>query len=427
MDAPASSPADDSDNVKVFRISDLIGTLSNESSLLKQASVKRNRRGCAATKAPILTEASAFKVSSKIAVHGNKPKRLKKSANANMDILWHHEQKLTYFAKLQELLPEKRTQLAATASPWKRKLLLREIESIENRDEELRYMLMTHDVIAEYTRLSNSVSDEGMKRDTSGAITKYIGKYDNVEKDRLTEEYCRLVNNGLMMDTNKLYFDSSTCQFCGSDTRINEGFVCCTSCGIVVENSVQDFQFSYKDLCDHTQKSGFSYKRSNRFQEILSTLQAKENIEIPAFVMNAVLREIHKEPDPDLDSVDNAKIRRYLKRLSLTTYYEHIPHILNKVNGIRPVRIPQEVEEKLREMFKMIQEPFETVRAEICPRRISFLSYNFVLFKFCQLLNLSEYQRCFTLLKSPDKLKLQDRIWKGICEILEWEYIPSTG
>lgn len=111
--------------------------------------------------------------------------------------------------------------------------------------------------------------------------------------------------------------------------------------------------------------------------------------------------------------------------MSLNNFYEHAPHILNKINGIPPISIPIEVEEKLREMFKDIQEPFDIVKARVCPTRLSFLSYNFVLYKFCELLDLEEYKKCFTLLKSIDKLRVQDKIWNGICEILDWEYIPS--
>ena len=291
----------------------------------------------------------------------------------------------------------------------------------------MAYVVLTQEVISRYQSLARTETTVGLKRDTRGAITRHIAKYDNVEKDRLTEEYCRLVNNGLMIDTNKLIFDTSRCQVCGGDTKISDGFVSCCDCGTVADNSVQDFQFSYKDMCEQVGRNSFSYKRINRFQEILSTLQGKENTEIPSDVMNAVQQEINKEWEPDLNSLNTVKIKYYLRKLSLTNYYEHAPHILNKINGIPPIQIPYEVEEKLKEMFLLIQEPFEKVKSEVCPKRISFLSYHFVLYKFCQLLELHEYQHCFTLLKSIDKLKLQDRIWKGICEIRGWPYYTSTG
>lgn len=422
-------------NFKVFRISDLIGGLSprkNVDNNENEGDNKRSRR-TRNTNKNIMLEASSFKMSNKIAVHGNKPKKSKQSANTRTDVLWLHEIKMKYFQDLQDVeLPKKKKELdmlLARCDPTEenRKIavLRREIKAIENKEEEKEYIQLTSGLVEEYKQMLQNEDGSHLERDTSGAITKFIGKYDNVEKQRITEEYCRILNNGMMINTKKLKFDNTVCTHCGGETQSNQGFISCVECGLSSEKSVHDFQLSYNDYQEISMKNIYSYKRINRFNEILATLQAKENSEIPEFVMNAVQKEIEKEQNIEVGSINNKKVRNYLKRLSLTNYYEHIPHILNKINGIPPIQIPIEVEEKLREMFKDIQEPFENVKKVVCPSRISFLSYNFVLYKFCELLDLEEYQKCFTLLKSIEKLRLQDKIWKGICEILDWEYIPS--
>ena len=76
-------------------------------------------------------------------------------------------------------------------------------------------------------------------------------------------------------------------------------------------------------------------------------------------------------------------------------------------------------------MFKQIQTPFETLRPDIIPKRKNFLSYNYIMYKFFELLELDEYLDCFQLLKSRNKLYQQDIIWKHICAELKWQYIPS--
>jgi hypothetical protein len=82
----------------------------------------------------------------------------------------------------------------------------------------------------------------------------------------------------------------------------------------------------------------------------------------------------------------------------------------------------REVEEKLRFMFKEIQPSF----VKHCPSdRNNFLSYSYVLYKFCELLELDEYLRYFPLLKNRDKLYAQDKIWELICKDLRWGYIKS--
>ncbi len=73
-------------------------------------------------------------------------------------------------------------------------------------------------------------------------------------------------------------------------------------------------------------------------------------------------------------------------------------------------------------MFSEIQEPFE----KHCPTtRKNFLSYSYVLYKFCELLGEDSLKQHFPLLKSAEKLYAQDSIWKNICKELGWEFIRS--
>lgn len=154
----------------------------------------------------------------------------------------------------------------------------------------------------------------------------------------------------------------------------------------------------------------------------LAQFQAKESTEIPQEVYDALLIEIKKERITNLASLTNAKIRKYLKKLKFNKYYEHIPHILNRLNGVPPPVLTKEVEEKIRIMFKQIQAPF----IKVCPKeRKNFLSYSYVLHKFVELLGLDELKQKFPLLRSREKLLQQEQIWKGICKELNWQFIKS--
>ena len=125
----------------------------------------------------------------------------------------------------------------------------------------------------------------------------------------------------------------------------------------------------------------------------------------------------------DISQLSTHKLREILKKLKLNKYYEHVPHIINRLNGVPPPTISRETEEELRRMFKEIQMPFH----KFCPKdRKNFLSYSYVLHKFMQLLEMDEFLPCFMLLKSREKLHQQDQIWKKICEYLRWEFIASV-
>jgi len=115
-------------------------------------------------------------------------------------------------------------------------------------------------------------------------------------------------------------------------------------------------------------------------------------------------------------------MKKILKKLQLTQYYEHTTYIISKLSGIPPPTISRETEEKIRLMFRQIQPSFE----KHCPKdRTNFLSYSYVLHKLFQLLELDDFVKYFPLLKSREKLKHQDKIWEKICDDLNWDYYPS--
>lgn len=133
--------------------------------------------------------------------------------------------------------------------------------------------------------------------------------------------------------------------------------------------------------------------------------------------------ELKKQRILNLDYTKIEKVKKILKKLHLNEYYEHIVYIISMITEKPAPCINKETEEKLKKMFDMIQEPFE----RHCPKdRINFLSYAFVLHKFFQLLGMDEYVKCFPLLKSRYKLRIQDEIWKKICDDLNWEFFPSV-
>jgi hypothetical protein len=182
-------------------------------------------------------------------------------------------------------------------------------------------------------------------------------------------------------------------------------------------------ELTYKEEQETSEKTvSYSYKRENHFNEWISQFQAQEMTSIPPEVIQQLRTEFKKLKIQKLTEITHAKVRALLKKLRLNKYYEHVPYIANSLNGIQPPRMPQVLEDKLRLMFKEIQEPFD----KNCPEdRKNFLSYSYVLYKFCELLGHDEYLKCFPLLKSKEKLYQQDLIWKLICKDLSWEYIPT--
>jgi hypothetical protein len=196
----------------------------------------------------------------------------------------------------------------------------------------------------------------------------------------------------------------------------------CDGCGLIVARAISE-ELTYKEEQETSEKIvNYSYKRENHFNEWLSQFQAQETTTIPPEVMDQLRAELKKMKIKKVEDITHAKVRGLLKKLRLNKYYEHVPYIANILSGIKPPNMPQELEEYLRIMFKDIQKPFD----DNCPtERKNFLSYSYVLYKFCELLSEDEYLQYFPLLKSKEKLYQQDVIWKKICHDLKWEFIPT--
>ena len=217
-----------------------------------------------------------------------------------------------------------------------------------------------------------------------------------------------------------------TCQTCPDSNIIHihdTSDLVCDGCGVVVAALISE-ELTYKEEQETSEKVvNYSYKRENHFNEWLSQFQAQEMTTIPPEVIEQLRAELKKIKIKNLEDITHAKVRGLLKKLRLNKYYEHVPYITNILSGIKPPNMPQELEEYLRIMFKDIQKPFD----ENCPtERKNFLSYSYVLYKFCELLGEDEYLQYFPLLKSKEKLYQQDVIWKKICHDLKWEFIPTV-
>lgn len=240
------------------------------------------------------------------------------------------------------------------------------------------------------------------------------------DKSSLVDKYMAIINNKYIRTVEEENIE--ICKVCkNSMTCLQyDAIIVCNFCGyqelLLVEQNRPILKQNTKDT------SHFCYKRINHFREWCNQVQGKESTDIPDEIFEKILIEIKKEKITDLKKITYLKMRDILKRLRINKYYEHINYIINRINGIPTPQFSPELEDKLCNMFRSIQAPF----LKHCPKdRKNFLSYSYVLYKFFQILGLNEYLKYFPLLKSREKLYVQDQIWKKICIDLNYKIIPS--
>jgi hypothetical protein len=215
------------------------------------------------------------------------------------------------------------------------------------------------------------------------------------------------------------------CKRCGSMyTRIFDEVQSeesCSKCGMI--EYVLGNELGFKEEQEMEKNVVYSYKRENHFNEWISQFQAKESTSVPDIVIDQLRAEFKKQKIKDLSEITHEKVKTLLKKLNYSKYYEHVPYISTILNGIQPPTMPQALEDKLRLMFHKIQAPFEKHKPA---NRKNFLSYSYVLYKLCELLGEDEFLPCFPLLKSREKLYVQDQIWEKMCNELHWEFIRTN-
>ena len=279
-------------------------------------------------------------------------------------------------------------------------------------------------MIARYNERIKEFCDQPDKMyDYMARSAPFLMQYENTKNKK--DLYLRFMEEveGCPDSSNNVTCLFSDCNKCGSSNVFYDDIssdTVCRDCGFA--NYTMSGERSYKEEQESDQRIVYSYKRENHFNEWLAQFQAKEVTNVPNEVFEMLRTEFKKQKLLKID-ITHSKVRDMLKKLKLSKYYEHVPYITCMLNGIVPPRMTQELEDKLRIMFHHIQEPFSRHKPD---DRKNFLSYSYILYKFCELLSEDKYLICFPLLKSKEKLYKQDQIWKKITEELQWEFIPTT-
>jgi hypothetical protein len=289
-------------------------------------------------------------------------------------------------------------------------------KNVNNNFNEMDYYDKTGDLIMQYYELRDN--DTNVKE--SKNILEYLGKkkadvsIKDVNRSELFNKYWKRIE-GVRLNLDDGTKRIKYCIECNLEKILDYSIssYVCQCCGDV-EEIILDEDRQIKDYSP--------YRRINHFREWLNQFQAKQSPEIPEEVYQGIIIELNKNRINNYNELNKKKMKLILKKLGYNSYYEHIHYIINKLSNLPPPKITRDMEKIFIKMFTKIEGPWELYKQ---PGRKNFLSYSYVLYKFCELLELDHLLECFTLHKDPNKLMENDDIWKKICTSLNWEFICS--
>ena len=185
-----------------------------------------------------------------------------------------------------------------------------------------------------------------------------------------------------------------------------------------------DATSSHMAYGEEVEFTAFAYLRMNHYNERLTYSQAKESTRISDDDIKKVMDRIIERRITDVDKITMEVTYGIMKDLKMRHIYKQNAQLWCRITSKPPKRMSPEQEEQLRSMFRAVNRLWPKYKPE---ERKNFLSYNYLLFKFCQLLGMDEFCGLYKLLKGERKLGRQDEIFKQICEDpeLQWEFIPS--
>ena len=259
-------------------------------------------------------------------------------------------------AKLNRDIESSTSDIIAWQLERQRDALLKELKLIETSDKINDYYLRSGDILFNYYEAQEKIQsgekptgsqikakpgsilailEEVADDSAADAITdpeeepnRNVGQRNDLLNQYLIREEPEMAKQGIDIEDPWTY-----CEDCGAEMNmcLNEALLICPQCGYQDHILVDSDKPSYKD--PPRENSYYAYKKINHFNELLAQFQAKENTEIPQEIYDNILVQLKKERITDMSTLTPKKLREILRKLKCAKYYEHIPHIMNRLNG----------------------------------------------------------------------------------------------
>ena len=284
-------------------------------------------------------------------------------------------------------------------------------------NDEIDYFYDNIDLLKEYYSDEKEIQNNNVIKNLND-LFKIKKKNENI-KENLYDNYMKKVYKQYDKKNNNIIKICDTCKI-EKIIHINEGLLICKNCGHsenamleVEKNCVKDRNIDNKPSM---------YKRINHLSELLNQFQAKVSTDIDENIYEEIKEELRRQRKIDYSKLDYNIMRNILKKLRLNKFYEHIYHIINKLNGLPPPTLSKKLESMIKQKFIEIQQPFLLFKKS---NRKNFTTYNTMINKILQLLNENDLRKHFPILKNRDKIIEFDTIWYNICQYNVYKYITT--
>lgn len=191
----------------------------------------------------------------------------------------------------------------------------------------------------------------------------------------------------------------------------------CTDCGN--ECDFLDATSSRMTYGNSVEFTNYQYEKQAHFRKWMHSTQSRGKKPVPPEHIEKIILELHNS-GYGYAQITILVIKKMLKKLKLSKHYQSTSQIWATITGHNPPTLTPQEENQLECMFQKVQEVWDIVRPV---NRSNFLSYPYVLYKFCQLIGRIDLLKFIILHKGSDKIKQEERIFEKICDQVKWTFI----
>ena len=313
--------------------------------------------------------------------------------------------------------------------------IIKKISDLSSNEQEHIYLCTASKYLNEYCKIKSD-------------FAAIIQLYDQGDIDKLELEMKRRLylteKNKLFREFEAEFFPESVAN--NPTTRNNTSLTGCKcNAGHCVTNNGIGFQCikCKKEQIDYMQQTAnncsydtlktlnrsreYTYRRITHFRDLLHHIQGKSRSSIDLKI-NDLLRNEFKKCQIKPNRITQQLVRKKLKHLGLSEYYEHVTSLTQLLNPtFKILDIPPAREELLCYLFCQTEVPFEKIKRLIKTTRKNYMSYPFVAYKLCELKGWTEYMPYFSLLKSNKLLQDQDSYWYLVTQLIGWPFYNTVG
>jgi uncharacterized protein YeeX (DUF496 family) len=252
-----------------------------------------------------------------------------------------------------------------------------------------------------------------------------MGKIENMPKPLLASV------DGFMAAVNPEYrghecFNQSDCPRCNSALYYDDDamIMYCSrqSCTYFVNIELDIGPPTYKELQEHPKETQYIYSRITRLKYWLRVIRGTEPSKKITDNEWAKINQVCDNLMYSKSEMSYEDMRTILGNLRLPHLYDYIPYILKTVCKIQPVHITSRMEEFIKTDFREVCPVFDSLNL---PDRSSFISYPYFIIKSLQRRGYYDVVNRLKALKTVSCINNHDKIWRMICEKLNWEYITT--